>query len=272
MRDIEVSGGGRAVRLNRLFRRGDGRLFVLPLDHSVSDGPIAAASATDRLVGVASAGGADAVVLPRGRVRSVAPSRWRDLSLVVHLSASTRHAADPSAKVLVASVESALCLGADAVSVHVNVGSSTEKEQLRDLGVVASACDRWGVPLLAMMYARGPNLDGRAGTGTVAHLATLAADLGADLVKVPYAGSAATMTEVVLSCPIPVLVAGGPRDGSRRRLLARVAAIMDAGACGIAMGRNVFEASDPLAAASSLSRLVHADAVRRARPAVGASS
>jgi 2-amino-4,5-dihydroxy-6-oxo-7-(phosphonooxy)heptanoate synthase len=64
--------------------------------------------------------GADAVVLHKGRVRFVDPACFRQMSLIIHLSASTIHAADVNAKSIVASVEECLRLGADAVSIHVN--------------------------------------------------------------------------------------------------------------------------------------------------------
>ena len=77
----------------------------------------------------------------RAGPRTIAPRRPRHCGLVVHLSAGTAHAADTNAKVLVGEVEDALRLGADAVSVHVNIGSDTERRQLADLGTVAAACD-----------------------------------------------------------------------------------------------------------------------------------
>jgi 2-amino-4,5-dihydroxy-6-oxo-7-(phosphooxy)heptanoate synthase len=259
---------GKTIKLNRLFRRGDGRLFILPLDHSVSDGPIAPVVELDRLVGAAAAGGVDAVVLHKGRVRSVAPGRWRHLALIVHLSASTRHAADPNAKVLVASVEDAAAVGADAVSVHVNVGCETESEQLADLGAVATAANRWHIPLLAMMYPRGPRVKNPADPALVAHVANLAADLGADLVKTVYTGSVETMRDVVRTCPIPVLAAGGPRFGSVDDVLAYVREVLDAGVRGVAIGRNVFMAPDPELVIRLAAAVVHG---RSAEPAAACS-
>lgn len=103
--------------------------------------------------------GVDAILLHKGRVRSVPVDCFRRVALVVHLSASTEHAPDSDEKVLVGHVDEALRLGADAVSVHVNMGSSTEASQLADLGIVAGACVRWGLPLIAMIYPRGPGLE-----------------------------------------------------------------------------------------------------------------
>lgn len=259
---------GKDIRLARLFRRDSGRVFVLPLDHSVTDGPITTARGLDHLVGTAAEAGVNAVVVHKGRVGSIAPERWRELALVVHLSASTRHAADPDAKVLVGSVEDALLLGADAVGVHINMGSATERKQLADLGRIARDCAHWQIPLLAMMYARGPNIENALDPQLLSHAASLAADLGADLVKLPYTGSVTSMRPVVESCPIPLLVAGGPQLGSSEALDRFVRDAILAGAAGVAVGRNVFTATDPAATARRVAAIVHGE--RRApAPGVG---
>ncbi|MET7403142.1 2-amino-4,5-dihydroxy-6-one-heptanoic acid-7-phosphate synthase, partial [Dactylosporangium sp. NPDC005572] len=202
----------RRVRLQHLHRRDAAGLFVVPLDHSVTDGPIVRAGQLDRLIGQLADGGADAVVLHKGALRHV-HSRWfRSMSLIVHLSASTTMAPDPDAKVLVCDVEEALRLGAHAVSVHVNLGAATEARQLEGLARVAGDCDRWGVPLLAMVYPRGPQIaDGRA-PELVAHATTLAADLGADLVKTSLPRSPAALAAIVAGDDAGRGAAAGERD------------------------------------------------------------
>src|SRR5690606_27266372 len=145
----------RRVRMNRLYRTAAQRLMIVPMDHSVTDGPIVS-NDLNRLVGQLARNGVDAVVLHKGSVRYIDPDNFTRTSLILHLSASTRHAPDPDAKYLVSSVEEALRYGADAVSVHVNLGSAEERRQIADMAAVADACDRWNMPLLAMVYPRGP--------------------------------------------------------------------------------------------------------------------
>lgn len=261
---VATAGLGKRIRLNRLFNATSGRSFIVPMDHSVAIGPLGPAGHTDAVVGELAGSGVNAVVLHKGRVRTVEPHRFTELALVVHLSASTDYAPDTTAKVLVGEVAEAVRIGADAVSVHVNIGSATESRQLHDLSRVAAECDRLGMPLLTMMYARGPAFDragthhGQAATAQVlSHLAAVATDLGSDLVKLPWAGSAETMREVVANSPLPVYVAGGdPRHG-----IADVSAftteVLDSGVAGLTFGRTVFSAQSPRAVARSISRLVH---------------
>jgi 2-amino-4,5-dihydroxy-6-oxo-7-(phosphonooxy)heptanoate synthase len=246
---------GKGLRLRRLSGPRDGRYLFVPLDHSVSDGPVVPQRQWAGLLHSLVAAGADALIVHKGRVRSVPRELLGDCALVVHLSAGTAHAADPYAKVLVADVEEALALGADAVSVHVNVGADTEAAQLADLAAVARSCDRWGMPLLAMAYARGPHSADPADPRTVAHVVNIAADLGADLVKTAAPGSAHRLAEVTADCPVPVLAAGGPPDASD--LTAYAAAAMGAGCHGLAVGRKVFAAAAPGSVLSALAAVVH---------------
>ena len=257
---------GSKIRLRRLYRHGGERLLVVTLDHSVTDGPIVAGGRLGTLIGQLSGNGVDAIVLHKGSLRHVDPTVFTSSALIVHLSASTAHAPDPDAKYLVSTVESALRLGADAVSVHVNLGARDERQQVADLAAVADVADNWGVPVLAMVYPRGPKITNPRDPELVAHAAILAADLGADIVKVPYAGSVTEMADVVDSCPVPVIVAGGPPLAGNDALGSYVRDTIESGAAGVAMGRNIFLAPDPAAAARHVANIVH-DTVTLARSA-----
>lgn len=248
----------RSLRLRRLHHHSTSGLMITPLDHSISDGPVVPrGSSIDRLAEQLAVAGADGIVVHKGSVRYIRPERFADMSLVIHLNASTGQAPDPDAKYLVTGVEDALRLGADAVSLHVNMGSLEEHRQIGDLGRVADACDRWNLPLMAMMYPRGPQIENPRDPELVAHAATIAADLGADLVKTVFAGSVAEMRDLTSACPIPLLVAGGPPRGSESDVLDFVSDALAGGAKGVAMGRNVFQSVDPEKLAGKVAELVH---------------
>jgi len=252
-----MTGTGKSLRMRRLSGPGDGRYLFVPLDHSVSDGPVVPQARWNGLLRSLVEGGADAIIVHKGRARTVPPEILRQCALVVHLSAGTPYAADVDAKVLVGSVEEAVRHGADAVSVHVNLGSDTEHQQLVDLGAVAASCDAWNLPLLVMIYARGPRIADPHDPVLLAHAVNIAADLGADLVKTSIALPLDRMAEVVASCPVPVLAAGGPPDGSD--LIGYGASVMRAGCRGLAVGRRIFSAPSPRALMSQLTAVVHAD-------------
>ncbi|MFJ2444411.1 2-amino-3,7-dideoxy-D-threo-hept-6-ulosonate synthase [Streptomyces sp. NPDC087658] len=248
---------GKSLRLRRLFRKGSGRLFAVPMDHTFTDGPLGNAGRVGELAGMLAEQGADCIVLHKGRVRYLATEHMGGLSLIVHLSGSTAFSDDSNAKVLVGSVTDAVRLGADAVSVHVNIGCRTERDQLIDCGAVAEACATWGMPLLVMMYARGANAKHPTAPETLAHLVAIATDLGADLVKTNYSGSPDTMRDVVATSSIPLMVAGGVPRSSDEEVLAFAEEILASGATGLAMGRNVFGSKTPEKLIRSIADLVH---------------
>ncbi|MBV9142391.1 MAG: 2-amino-4,5-dihydroxy-6-one-heptanoic acid-7-phosphate synthase [Pseudonocardiales bacterium] len=249
----------RQVRLRRLYPHGGQRMLVVPLDHSITTGPITAGAALNQLVGQLARNGVDAIVLHKGSLRYVDHAWFTETSLIVHLSASTVHASDPHAKYLVANVEESLRLGADAVSVHVNLGSLDEARQISDFAAVSEACEQWNVPLLAMVYPRGPHIANPQDPDLVAHAVTLAADLGADIVKTVHVGSVAAMADITRACPIPVIVAGGPPLNNPVELRRYVLDALRGGARGVAMGRNIFQAADPGATARMIADLVHGE-------------
>ncbi|WP_158883092.1 2-amino-3,7-dideoxy-D-threo-hept-6-ulosonate synthase [Amycolatopsis anabasis] len=246
---------GKSLRLARLSRHCDDRFLFIPLDHTISDGPIATAAGFNQLVRDIADGGADAIVVHKGRARTIQPELLSRCALVVHLSASTAHAPDTNAKVLVGEVAEAVRLGADAVSVHVNIGSDTEAGQLADLGTVAKASDRWGIPLMAMMYPRGPRLTEPGDPVLLSHVVNIAADLGADLVKVPMAAPPDRMVEVVASSPLPIVVAGGSGADTSVAQLATNA--LTVGCHGLAVGRRVFTSAAPRQTVHELATIIH---------------
>jgi 2-amino-4,5-dihydroxy-6-oxo-7-(phosphonooxy)heptanoate synthase len=248
----------RSLRLRRLYHHSAAGLMVTPLDHSISDGPIVPrGSSIDQLAAQLAGVGVDAIVVHKGSLRHVNVERFAGMSLILHLNASTGQAPDPDAKYLVTGVEDAVRLGADAVSVHVNLGCADERQQIADLGRIADDCDRWNLPLMAMMYPRGPRIANPRDPALVAHAVTIAADLGADLVKTVFTGSVAEMLDITAAVPVPVLVAGGPPRGSEADVLGFVRDALAGGAAGVAMGRNIFQSADPERLAGRVARLVH---------------
>ncbi|MFW0796619.1 2-amino-3,7-dideoxy-D-threo-hept-6-ulosonate synthase [Gordonia sp. CPCC 205515] len=259
---------GKQIRLSRIFGSAAGRALVVPMDHSVTIGPLGASGHADHTAAVLGRAGADALVVHKGRARTISPARFASMGLIVHLSAGTNLAVDQTRKVLVGSVEESLALGADAVSVHVNIGAPTEFEQLTDMGLVAAECDRLGVPLLAMMYARGGVADaGNTSVATLSHLGAIATDLGADVAKLDYAGSPERMNEVVDSCPLPILVAGGPATATDDAAIAFGSQVTESRVAGLSFGRLIFGAENPHRVASTLADKLHrGESTSQARP------
>jgi len=247
---------GKKRRLKRIFR-DDQRTVIVPMDHGVTAGPIKGLENMQAIIDRLLKGGVDAIVVHRGIAKNVDTGR---AGLIVHLSASTKLGSDPNYKVQVCSVDEAVRIGADAVSVHINVGAEQEEKMLVKLGRVADDCDRYGIPLLAMMYPRGPKIQSEHALDVVAHAARLGAELGADIVKTNYTGSIETFKEVVRGCHVPVIIAGGPKAETIREVLQMVYDSMKAGGAGLSIGRNVFQHENPTLMVKALSAIVHNNA------------
>ncbi len=232
---------GKEVRLSRIIR--EGKILCVPMDHGLTDGPIRGIENVERAVERVSSGGATCVVLHKGMIKAL---KGAHLPVLMHLSASTSLGPEPNRKVRVGDVLEAVRLGADGVSVHVNVGGEpSEPDMLIKLGEVASEADELGMPLLAMMYARGPNVSDKYDPNLIAHVARVGAELGADIVKVPYTGDPDTFKIVTEGVSVPVIIAGGPKMKDDLDVLKMVAGAMEAGAAGVAFGRNVFQHENP---------------------------
>ncbi len=247
---------GKEIRLERIMDRNTGKTIIVPMDHGVSNGPIEGLIDLDRAVNIMAEGGANAVLGHVGLALHGHRRGGRDVGLILHLSASTSIGPDPNDKVLVNTVTNALRMGADAVSMHVNIGADSEARMLSDLGRTAIECMEWGMPLLAMMYPRGRNIENEHQVDHVSLSARVAAELGADIVKTVYTGDPDSFREVTRGCPVPVVVAGGSKT-SDLATLELIEGAMDGGAAGISIGRNAFQHPVPDRFLKAAALIVH---------------
>lgn len=243
--------------MERIFNRNTKKTVIVPMDHGVTVGPIEGLIDMKKTVNAIASGGANAIVVHKGIVRAGHRGGGKDVGLIIHLSGSTTLSPYPNAKTLICTVEEAIKIGADAVSIQVNVGNGNDNEMLRDLGQTARIASEWGVPLLAMMYPRGEKIKNEYDPEIIRHVARLGAELGADIVKCSYTGDPESFRRVVEGCPVPVVIAGGPKMSSDRDLLTMVRDAIDAGASGLSIGRNIFQHKNPQHMTATLSRMVH---------------
>lgn len=251
---------GKQIRLERIMNRSLKRTVIVPMDHGVTLGPINGIIDLKKSVDAVAAGGANAIIIHKGVVESGhrgGEGKAGDVGLIIHLSASTILSPDPNAKVLVCSVEEAIRYGADAVSIHINIGSDDEKSMLKDFGKIVKKCQDWGMPLIAMMYTRGQKVKNEYDPSVVKHAARIGAELGADIVKVVYTGSAESFSEVVEGCFVPVVIAGGEKMETDRQVLEMVESSLRAGGSGVSIGRNAFQHKKPDRIVAAISKMVH---------------
>ena len=236
---------GKNLRIRRIMDPTTGKTVIVPMDHGVSLGPVRGIATINDSIEKISKGGGTCIVVHKGIAAQLNQQIMGNLGLIIHLSASTSLWSEPNRKTLVGDVLGAVRLGADAVSVHVNLGGKYENEMMEQMGEISSQCIELGMPLLAMMYPRGENVKDQYDIEAVKKCARVGAELGADIVKTNYTGDVESFREVVKGCHhVPVVIAGGPRMDSEKALLKMVKDAMAAGAAGISIGRNVFQHED----------------------------
>ncbi|ELY74839.1 2-amino-3,7-dideoxy-D-threo-hept-6-ulosonate synthase [Natrinema pallidum] len=241
----------------RLDRIGtDGSYVIIPMDHGITMGAVQGLKDIESTIDGVTSGGADAVLTQKGIAPRVHDNK-NDKGYIVHLNGSTTIGPDEQDKRLTGTVEEAVRVGADAVSFHINVGSDHEPDQISQLSEVTEQAQRFGMPVLAMAYARGPGVDS-TDPEALGHAVRLAEELGADIVKTGYSGDAESFQHVVESTRLPVVIAGGSK-GTDRETVEMVRGVMDAGGAGVSMGRSVFQHETPAAIARAVSGVVHED-------------
>jgi fructose-bisphosphate aldolase/2-amino-3,7-dideoxy-D-threo-hept-6-ulosonate synthase len=248
---------GKKVRLERIIDRKSEHTVIVPMDHGVTVGPIKGLEDLPNAVNDVAKGGADAVLMHKGMVQYGHRGYGSDIGLIIHLSGGTSLGPDPNNKVLVCTVKEAVRLGADAVSIHINVGAENESQMLRDLGMVVKECNEYGMPLLAMMYPRGKDIKSEHDAKYVKHAARIGAELGADIIKTVYTGDKKSFKEVVEGCPAPIVIAGGPKIDSEASLLKMIEEAMECGAGGVSIGRNVFQSDNRTELTRKICDIVH---------------
>ncbi len=248
---------GKSIRMDKIFNRHTKKTVIVPMDHGITLGPVKGLVNVKDVMSCAIDGGASALIMHKGIVKDCYVDCPKTAGLVIHLSASTSLSVDPDHKILITTPDEAISLGADAVSVHINVGAEKEDEMIHDAGWVSKRCEQLGLPMLAMMYPRGKNIKNQYDPDLLAHVCRVGAEMGADLVKTNYSGDPDTFKRVVKGCPVPVLVAGGLKTDTDLQLLEQISGAMEAGAAGVAVGRNVFMHETPTLMVRRICAVVH---------------
>jgi putative autoinducer-2 (AI-2) aldolase len=247
----ECLGWGMRNRLSRLVRP-DGRCQFLPIDHGYFQGPtrcleIPQDTIRDLLPY------ADGLFVTRGVLRAcVDPDQTTPIILRVSGGTSVvGH--DLADEILTTSIEEILRLNVAAVGLSIFVGSDYEKQTLENLAVLVDECENYGIPVMAVT-AVGKEMEKR----TARYLALacrIAAELGARIVKTYYCPE--DFEKVTVGCPVPVVIAGGPKCETELEVFQFVYDGLQKGAIGVNLGRNVWQNPHPAAMMRALNAVIH---------------
>jgi len=241
---------GKRLRLARLFR--DGKALIVALDHGRRHGPIKGIEDMRATLRRVLEGSPDAVMMTPALIEKY----WEMLPgtfIVARIDGTgTVRSLDETDDRLISSVERAVRLGADAVSVMVYPGSRNESALWEKLASVVEQAELLGIPVMAEVVPKQPGFSS-VDSDVVAYGARIAAELGADIVKTIYTEN---FSEVVRKTPVPVVVLGASK-APLLEVLRRVEDAVRAGAAGAAIGRNIFQHSSPGLVVKALMNVIH---------------
>ncbi len=249
---------GKKIRLSRLVRKNN--YLVLAMDQGFEHGPVDFDTKNidpDYVLDIAEKSPVSAIAIQKGIALKYLDPYCTNVPLLLKLNGKTNIASDnepfsqPNA-----TVKEAVEMGADAVGLTIYIGSPVEWRAYEIMGKIEQECREYGMPLVVWSYPRGPDVQNKTSREMVAYSARVALELGADLVKVYYTGDPESFKWVVESGgKMPVLVAGGTKKEGNL-FLKDVKNIMDAGARGMAIGRNIWQHKYPVDMAKSIASII----------------
>ncbi len=244
-------GWGMSNRLSRLIQP-DGHCQFLPIDHGYFQGPTRCLERPQDTVRDLLPY-ADGLFVTRGVLRaSIGPNV--QTPIILRVSGGTSVVGkDLSNEIITTSVDEMLRLNVAAVGLSIFVGSDYEKETLENLAFLVDECEEYGIPVMAVT-AVGKELEKR----TARYLALscrIAAELGAKIVKTYYCEDG--FDKVTNGCPVPVVIAGGPKCETELEVFSFVYDGMQKGAIGVNLGRNVWQNPHPVAIMRALNAVIH---------------
>ncbi len=245
---------GMSNRLSQVIP-ADGKCFFMPIDHGYFQGPTKCLERPGDTVRPLISY-CDALFVTRGVLRSVIdPANTKPI--ILRVSGGTSMAGkDLANEGLTTSIEEIIRLNASAVGISVFVGSDYEHQTLLNLSSLVNDCEKCGIPVMAVT-AVGRELEKRDAR-YLALACRICAELGARVVKTYWCEK--DFDKVVQGCPVPVVMAGGPKCETEKEVFEFVYDGMQNGAVGINLGRNIWQSQYPVAMAKALRAVVHENA------------
>ena len=238
-------------RLSRLIQP-DGRCFFLPIDHGYFQGPTSCLEKPGETIKPLLPF-CDALFVTRGVLRSCVEAVGAK-PVILRVSGGTSMAGkDLADEGITTSIEEIIRLNASAVGISIFVGSEYEKLTLLNLAKLVNECENYGIPVMAVTAVgrETQKMEARY----LALACRIAAELGARVVKTYWCKDG--FEKVVEGCPVPVVIAGGPKCETELQVLKFVHDGLRKGAIGVNLGRNVWQNKHPLAMAQALHALIH---------------
>lgn len=241
-------------RLARIIKPHDKRGVMLAVDHGYFLGPTERLEEPRKTIAPLLPH-ADSLMLTRGVLRTSVDATY-PVPVVLRVSGgSSIIGKDLSNEKITTSVKDAIKLNVSALAMSIFVGAPHEHESLVSLGNLVNEGEEYGIPVLAVT-AVGKELEKRDAR-YLGLACRIAAEFGAHLVKTYYCEN---FDKVVRACPVPVIIAGGPKLATELDALKLTFDALQSGAAGVDMGRNIWQSDHPVAMIKAVKAIVHQNA------------
>jgi len=249
---------GKKNRLAQVIK-SDGHCFFMPIDHGYFQGPTSCLEKPGKTI-TPIIEYADALFVTRGVLRSCVGTSINK-PIILRVSGGTSMVGkDLANEILTTSIDEIIRLNASAVGVSIFVGSDYEKQTLSNLSNIVNQCENYGIPVMAVT-AVGKEIGSKIEARYLALACRIAAELGARVVKTYWCDK--DFDKVVEGCPVPVVMAGGPKCETEQGVFDFVYDGMSKGSVGINLGRNIWQNPRPAAMAEALYAIVHKKATAK---------
>lgn len=248
----------KSVKWGRLLSKG--RALYLAYDQGMEHGP---RDFNDKnvdplyIIDIARRGKFDGLVFQRGIAEKYQEEiKKSGVALIMKLNGKTSLSKGEPISRQLCEVEDAIKLGAVAVGYTIYIGSMYESIMLKEFEKIEQEAHAKGIPAIAWIYPRGRSIVGKDERELMAYSARVGLEIGADMVKLQYDGRVNDLRWAVKSAGrTKVVVAGGTKEEGKA-FLKDVENIMRGGAIGLAVGRNVWQAKEPLEIAGKMREIV----------------
>ena len=243
------------IRYHHIFAR-DKRTVIVACDHAGFMGPLPGLERPGQLIDILVENEVDAVLTTRGIAQTFSDRIGR-LGLILRADGGSSMASPVSSPLRqLFSIEDACRMGADAVICMGMIGYPEEPSSLQNLASFTADSDRWGMPVIAEMLVK-PKEGDRPTTKEIEFAMRIGVELGADLIKASYAAPKQDFKSALNSCYRPVVILGGEKVKDETEMLQTIVDALEAGASGVAIGRNVWQHANPGGVCRALVELVH---------------
>jgi len=249
--------GLKTHRWNHIFGE-DGKALIVAMDHAAVFGIMEGLEKPGQVVSKIRAGGADAMLTTFGVVTQFA-EEIGNMGIVLRVDGGGSSLAKEHGPMqLIYDVYDALRVGADAVCCMGMPGSKYETVTLPYLSELISQCAEWNVPVMAEMLPAGFENPAEMWTAeNIGHACRIGAELGVDFIKTTYSGDVESFRKIVEQVYVPLVVLGGSKSKDPRDLLNSIHEAMQAGASGVAVGRNIWRYPEPDKMTAAIAAIIH---------------